>query len=228
MKTTRGASSRFGRVVGMAMFAMAVSPTVAHADLITVNFAGTVTGIGGGLIAEFSLGDTASGSFTYESSTTARAGSTSSLALFDALTNFEFSVNSPSGYAASSNNASEIEVVNDNGFSDNFFVRSEVSGGLAGTTPDVAGLVFDGLILRLFDSSQTVISDALILPDSSAFGDFTSAQLSLKFDDVGGLGGSAFVIIDMDSLSAIPEPATLALFVIALGGLGFMARRRVA
>lgn len=213
----------------MALFAMAVSPAVAHADLITVNFEGTVTGIGGGLIAEFSLGDTASGSFTYESSTAARAGGTSSLALFDALTNFQFSVNSLSGYAASSNNASEIEVVNDNGFSDNFFVRSEVSGGLAGTTPDVAGAVFDGLILRLFDSSQTAISDALILPDRSAFGDFTSAQLSLKFDeDFGGLTGSSFVIIDMDSLSAIPEPATLALFLIALGGLGFMMRRQVA
>lgn len=44
----------------------------------------------------------------------------------------------------------------------------------------------------------------------------------------GNIGAAAFTSWTFEAAQDIPEPSTLALFAIALGGLGFMARRRVA
>jgi hypothetical protein len=193
----------------------------ARADPITIQFTGTVLAVDPALAGTFAPGQTLTGSYTFESLTAPRAGSTSTFAVFDALTAFNFSIGS---YSASSTGAPEIQVDNDPPApdSDRYGLVSRASDGLTG--PAVNGLALDAFALRLDDSTNTVFTDALILPTDISLSTFDSDSFFVFFQ-------GAVVFGDITSISSsVPEPATVALFGLgALGllGHGWRQRKRV-
>jgi hypothetical protein len=186
---------------------------------ITVNFTGTVASASAGVASALGAGDTLSGSYTFESTTAARAGSTSAFAVFDALTALSFTINA---YAASSNGAPEIQTDNTPG-NDRYGLVSRASDGLTG--PNVNGLALTAFGFRLDDSTGTVFSDALLLPTSLSLADFDSTGFFIFFDGFNQLVSGTITGI---TFTGVPEPAVLALFGAAALGAGLLARRRRA
>jgi hypothetical protein len=222
-----------GILRGIALVAVAAAlgwGGASQASVITYNFIATVDDVPPGFGGEFANGQIVTGGFTYDSTTAALGGSTSNQSVFNALSNFHFSINSTSSYAASSANSAEIQIDNDLALDpDRFGVLSRVSQGLAGTTPNVDGLALAaaGVILR--DSTKTVFSDALVLPTVLDLADFDSAVFLLLFDlppDSTELPRGAVLGATITAL--VPEPATMLVFGLGLAGLGFMRRRLAA
>src|SRR5262245_31171876 len=87
-----------------------MSPAVAGP--VTFTYSGTVDFVHPDLAGTVSLGDALAGSYTFESTTGAAGGSTSTFAIFDALTSLSFTLGS---YSAPSTGAPEIQVDNDPG-----------------------------------------------------------------------------------------------------------------
>jgi len=196
----------------------------AQAALLTGNYSGTVTFVPTELSSEFSVGDTISGTYTFESTTAARAGSTMNFAAFDALTSASYTVGS---YTATSAAAPEIQV-DDVMNADRYGIVSRASEGLTGA--DVNGYSLSFASFRLDDSTGTAINNALILPTMLDFNDFDSSGFFITFGSV--QNGFYTVSGELDSFeitdpSAVPEPSTLILA--SLGGVGLIAfgiRRR--
>ncbi|MCI0733368.1 MAG: PEP-CTERM sorting domain-containing protein [Methylococcaceae bacterium] len=184
---------------------------------ITINFTGTVNSVSSSLGGTFSGGQTLTGSYTFDSSIGARAGSTSSFAVFDALQSLSFSIG---GYSASSLSSSEIQVDNDPGlpFNDRYAVVSRASQGLSGAM--VGGFALDAFAFRLDDSTNSVFSDALVLPTSLSLSSFDSTAFFLFFVDTSG----ALQLVDgaitgLSTVSQVPEPSTLVLLLLGLVGV---------
>lgn len=192
-----------------------------RADLITFSFAGTVDSVDPALAGTFSTGQTLTGTYTFQSTTPARAGSNSTFAVFDALTHLNFALGS---YAATSSGAPEIQVDNNPPLPDHdrYAVLSRASDGLTG--PAVAGMNLDSFGFRLDDSTDTVFSDALILPTSLNLSDFDNRRFFIFFTD----GTSPSIVSGtITALSSVPEPSSLALAGIGgLSGLGLWWRSR--
>ena len=200
---------------------LASAATSANASLITFNFTGTVTLVESPLGGTFSLGQTLSGSYTFDSSIAATGASTSNFAVFNALTSFNFSIG---GYSASSSGAPEIQVDNDPGAPnhDRYAIVSQASNGLTG--PDVSSLALNTFGFRLDDSTDSVFSNALILPTALNFSDFTSSSFFVFFTN--SAGALSIVSGTLTDVSAAPLPATLPLFASGLGALGLLGWRR--
>jgi hypothetical protein len=193
----------------------------ASATSITYNFAGTVTSVDPALASGFAVGGTLTGSYTFESTTSANGGSNSTFAVFDALTALQFQIGS---YFASSLGQPEIQVDNDpgGGFHDRYAVLSRASQGLTG--PSVGGASLDAFSFRLDDSTDTVFSNALTLPTSLALSSFTSTAFFLFFvDDERRL---SIVSGNLTALDQTPLPAALPLFASALAAMGVLGLRR--
>jgi hypothetical protein len=196
----------------------------ARAAPLTYSFTGTVDSVDVGLGGTFSVGQALTGSYTFESTTAARAGSNSTFAVFDALTAISFSVG---GYSASSSGAPEIQVDNNpgGGNHDRYAIVSRASDGLTG--PAVAGNALDSFSFRMDDSTDTVFTDALVLPTSLNFSSFDSTQFFIFFTDP--TGSPLIVSGTLGSLTpaATPEPSTLTLLGIGIAGTaGYGWRRR--
>lgn len=188
---------------------------------ITINFTGTVTGVGAGVASDFSIGDPLSGSLTYESTTVAVGGSTSTTAVFNALTAMSFTIG---GYSASGAGGPDVQMGNQDGvgeLTDRFAALSRASDGLTGA--DVNGLPLFAFGIRLDDTSGAVFSDALILPTSLDLADFDITNFFLFFDGFNQLVNGSITSL---SVVGVPEPAMLALFGAGVLGAGLAARRR--
>jgi PEP-CTERM motif len=197
--------------------------TPSRADLFTVSFAGTTDSVDPALGGAFSAGQTLTGTYTFESTTAARAGSDSTSAAFDALTNLTFTLGS---YTATSTGAPEIQVDNDPPLPDHdrYAVVSRASDGLTGAS--VAGLALDTFLFRLDDSTNTVFSDALVLPTNLNLSSFDNSRFFIFFTD----GTSPSIISGtFTSLSSVPEPSSMIMVGVgALGLAGYRLRRRAA
>lgn len=211
----------FRSALAVTTLAVVAGASEARAALITYDFQGTIDSVDPALAGTFSIGQSLSGLYTFESTTAARAGSDSTFAVFDALTNLAFTLGT---YSASSTGALEIQVDNDPPApdSDRYAVVSRASDGLSG--PSLGSFSLDFFGFRLDDSTNTVFSDALILPTSLDLADFDNRRFFLFFRD-----GSDFVGVSgtIDSLSAVPEPSSLALGLVGVAtGAGVAWRRR--
>lgn len=196
----------------------------ASASVVTVGFTGVVDAVDSDLSSGFSVGQTLSGTYSFESTTPARAGSDSNFAVFDALTSVNFSIGS---YSGSSSGAPEIQVDNDPPPPnvDRYAVLSRSSEGLSG--PAVNGFDLNTFAFVMFDATNTVFTDALILPLDPNLSQFTDSGFFLFFNTA---LSSAQVSGHLTSLStvAVPEASTLALSACGLVALIAFARKRVA
>ena len=206
-----------GAVIGIVF--LAGLPTMARADLITYNFSGTVDTVDSALSSIFSSGQTLTGSYTFDSTTSAVPGSTSAAAVYYALTSVSFTVGS---YTASSTATQEIQV--ENGATDTYTVVSRKSDGLNGA--DVAGLPLSLFTIRLDDSSGTVFSDALILPTGLVLSNFSSKLFFLDFGDLTAPSVVSGTITELSQPAPVPLPGAFLLFGSGLAGLSMLRLRR--
>ncbi|HEV3166300.1 MAG TPA: PEP-CTERM sorting domain-containing protein [Isosphaeraceae bacterium] len=198
------------------------APATARGDLISYSFGGTVDSVDPALAGTFLVGQTLAGAYTFDSTTAATAGSNSTFAVFNALTHVNFTIGS---YSASSSGAPEIQVDNNPPLPDDdrYALVSRASQGLTG--PSVGGLPLNFFSFPLDDSTDTVFSNALILPTSLNLANFDKRQFFLFF---GNIDTPSVVTGTITSLTA-PEPSSLTLAGIGgLSGLGFWLRRRRA
>lgn len=195
-----------------------------NAALLTANYSGTLTDVPTELMPQFAVGQTVTGSYTFESTTTARAGSTSSAAFFDALTNASYSAGT---YTATTTGAPEIQVDNDVAGNDRYGVVSSVPNGLSGA--DVNGIPLLFASLRLDDSTGTVFSNALVLPTMIDLNDFDSNEFILFF---GAFEADTFVVsgeltsFEITGPAVVPEPSSFFLASIGMVGLAVAGYRR--
>lgn len=213
-----------GFLLGLALLLVCGMVSPALAGPITYKFTGTVDSVDAGLAGTFSVGQALTGSYTFESTTPARAGSNSTFAVFDALTALSFSIG---GYSASSAGASEIQVDNDPGAPDHdrYGVVSRASDGLTG--PAVGGNALNFFGFRLDDSTNAVFSDALILPTSLSLSSFDSTPPSRRFFVFFGPITSPQVVSGtITGLAAVPEPGSLALGLAGAAGVAAWRRKR--
>lgn len=200
-----------------------------QAALITHDFTAEVTNVSGGL-PQFDTTQTITGSFTYESTTPPRVPGSpdpSEQSTFDALTNFEFSID---GFSASSSASAELQL-DDFGAADRFALVSRASDGLTG--PDANGNALLGFILRI-DYFVDSIDDASVLPATIPFDpaivlstlvlvDFANGQ-----QVVGQLTSFELQQAPPAPGTEVPEPSSLAIFFVVAtvtGGAGFARRR---
>lgn len=206
-------------LVALGLLALIGVPA-ARAEVITFTLTGTVDGVDSPLSGTFSVGQAFSSTYTFDSTTPPRLGGDFNFSVFDALLALSLSIG---GYSASSTAALEIQVDNDPGlpFHDRYAVVSRPSDGLTG--PPVAGIPLTGFIIRLDDSTDTVFSDARILPTSLSLSSFDSKRFFLGFAD-DTTDSLVTGTLDSISVSSVPEPSSVALTVVGLASLS-MARR---
>lgn len=217
--------SRCGLASCVALAVLGGLQSPARAELIVGTFSGVVDSVDAPLAGTFSPGQVLTGTYTFESTTAPRTPNSASFAVFDALTALSFKVG---GYAASSGGAPEIQVDNAPGApNDRYGVVSRESDGLTGPPVNGNDLIFFGF--RLDDSTNTVFSDALILPTSISLADFNSTGFFLSFNDGTTESVVSGQLTSFSLSSAIPEPAAWAVWLVGLGAVGavwHIGRRR--
>jgi hypothetical protein len=171
------------------------------------------------------VGDELTGSYVFESTTAPRSGSTSSQAVFDALTSLTFSVGT---YSASSTGAPEIQVDDDLGgpFGDRYLVLSRANDGLTGNPMNGIDLSSFALLLGDFPE-QTAFTDALILPTNLSLDDFEINFFAIDWFEIGedndeAVSGRITELI----FTPVPVPGTLLLVTAGLGAIAWLRRIR--
>lgn len=196
----------------------------ANAVPVTLYFTGSLDFVDAALGGTFVTGQTLTGSYTFESTTAARAGSTSNSAVYDALSNINFDIN---GYTGASSGAPEIQVDNDPGlpFHDRYAVVSRVSDGLIAADVNGNAATFFGF--RMDDSTDTVFSDALTLPTSLLLSSFDVNGFFMFFSNPSTQDGFSISghLTALDT--TVPEPTSMLLLLSGLAG-GAISRRKAA
>lgn len=227
---SRSSSSRARRlapvVLAVSMFGVGLAGRVEAAP-ITIDFSGVVDFVDPSLTGTFAPGQTLLGSYTFESTTAARSGSTSQFGVFDAISALNFSIGS---YIAGANGAfpnGEIQVDNDPPGTnhDRYGIVSRSTDHLTG--PSVGGMTPDAFLFRMDDSTNAVFATALTLPTQISLSDFDSSAFFLFFRGADGFVGSVSgQLTQAASPAPVPEPASLMLLGSGLLGLAARVRRQ--
>jgi hypothetical protein len=198
--------------------AWAILASVASAAPITLNFSGKLTDGFGSLNA----GDAFSGSYTFDPSIAAAAGSNSSQAVFDNLFAASVTIGGFSAKIGPSVGLGEIQQDNNVLGIDRYAL---VADGATGSSL-IGGLAVSFFGFRLNDPTQTAIGNALSLLTNPSLGDFASNGFFLF---LGQPGAPNFTVVD-GTLSTlvvtVPEPATWMLLGLALVAIGVVRSRR--
>ena len=216
--------------VACALMVAAAATTTAQAAAVTYYFGGTLDYVVG--VPSLSVGDSFTGSFTFES-TSANLNSFPSpntADYVDSSNAIEVTVN---GYSFSSTNTSAcgslgcggIRVYNDvPTLGDHFEASNSVYGIPAPVTgPNLAGLGTSlSLFLGLQDSTGTVFNSTA-LPLSLTLSSFDQTHFGL----INGSSGSPFGSLTYLSTTApVPEASTTAMLALGLSALAFVRRRK--
>lgn len=183
--------------------------TVAAAAPVTFSFTGAVSHVDTGLFPNFNAGQTLSGSYTFESTT---SPSPSGNRYNGAITAFNGTLGS---YSAVLNTAESnfIAVTNNPGF-DRYIVSAPLT-----PVPAVSGLSLR-FRMELIDPSGTVFTNTALPTTPPSLSSFATNRWRLVFDDG---TGTARIRGVLTSLTAVPLPAAVILFgagLVALAGLG--------
>jgi hypothetical protein len=215
-----------GLAAAAAAFLLMASAAVEAAP-VTFTFTGTVELVDSGLSSQFAKDQTISGSYTFESTTAAVAGSTSAVAAFNALTALNFDLGGYTGGIPGGAGIPAILINNGIGGQDGYGVLSTANNGLTGA--NVGGFSLLSFALVLIDDTGQVFSDALTLPGTVDLTSFSTVQFALTFGngDVTQLVNGELTSLSpslIPEIPEIPEPCTLAL--LGSGLIGFAVRRR--
>jgi hypothetical protein len=224
------------RIAALLMaFPLALTTPAALAALVTVSFQGTINTVDLALSGSFSVGQTISGTYTYNSATANSSASTNFGNFRDAITvlsgatsggyTFGLDASSPDQNQIALSNNLQTTFINDPNFTiyedvDAYYVFAPSSGG------GVSGLALESFGIELIDLQGlvfgTIDTEALgeTLPPLS---EFELRGFFLQFLDTAG--EPFFVSGDITSIN-VPEPATFALFGLGLAGIPFVRRRR--
>jgi len=188
-----------------------------HADLITFEFSGTVEGVSfdNGTPTEFGVGDTLSGTFTFNSLDSDSNASATHGYYLGSIVSAEILLGSFSASGSSSGNILVIDSTSDT------YSAEQISP--AGSS--VLGQELYDFTLAMTDTTATAfVNDTLPLspPDIADFGDRT---LRLDFADSSfGNFGTVAASLDSFTVTSVPEPTSLAL--VAIGVPFVLIRRR--
>ena len=202
--------------------------TTASADPLTFAFTGQVEFVDPGLSSAAAVGDTVSGSFTFDTSVPDALPADPTLGFYL----------SPGGYSVAvgsfSSAGSGPFIVTFNDFPTGPLLRDQYSVTLGSQGQIVNGNAYERFVFDLMDVElapavpMTLTTDALptapLLFDALDLKSFFFAFLSPTRGEV-HIQGS---LTSLTQLSTVPEPATMALFGIALAGLRFSRRKRSA
>ena len=108
-------------------------------------------------------------------------------------------------------------------------ITFQESGSRGFQPADFNGFVWSGLVWQ--DGPGKIVgfdlsTDLPGLDPARVF--FTDDSIGINLQSITYFDGGTFTLTLVTDHGDIPEPSTLALFAIALGGLGFLTRRRVA
>ena len=194
---------------------------------VTYSFSGNIVGTAG--LSAFNLGDTISGTFTYDPAATDTVPGDPNVGIYNQPYSLNMSVNS-GAYLATAGQHESI-VLNDSttkSFGKTVDSFDAFSSKLRGGTP--SGAMVDGLELIdmgliFLDYTHTLYTDDS-LPTSLSLASFDSLQFRLGFGpSAPGSLPTNVVIGTISTLQTVPEPSTLLLLGSGLAGLGFVRRR---
>jgi len=221
-------------VVGLSL------PIASSAAPVTWYFGGTLNSVSddhaGSAYAfdEFSIGDSFSGSFTFES-TASDSNPSPNDGWYMPAPAMSVVVHGNYFWAAEGG-VGDVSVHTDPTLNS---IHAVVYSDYFSLDPTIHGSVFRGPLppdaiypqewhVNMYDTTGTVFSNDALPLAPPTLESFTEATFGMWFRRI-GLGGDLFIVGSLDYLSAtapIPEPETYAMLFAGLGLLGYVARRR--